>query len=107
MVEKEYKVEINNSTLIGNCVLYRNIYMVTNENVGRFKFRNSLLPEANSAIAIPLVNQDEVLGVLEIQDVRKDEDVTFAIESFSFQIIADHIAVAIYNAQQFAQKGTK
>ncbi len=60
-------------------------------------FRNPLLPDTQSELAVPLRKGDRVLGVL---DVQSEEYGRFGAEDISMmQLIADQIAVAVENAR--------
>ncbi|RMF48861.1 MAG: PAS domain S-box protein [Chloroflexota bacterium] len=62
---------------------------------------NPLLPETRSELAVPLIVGDQLLGVL---DVQSDQVGRFTHEDVLVKTaLADQIAVAIQNAQQYAQ----
>ncbi len=60
-------------------------------------FRNPLLPDTNSELAVPLRKRDQVLGVL---DVQSQERGRFGMEDIALmQSIANQLAIAIDNAR--------
>ncbi|MBN1934843.1 MAG: GAF domain-containing protein [Anaerolineae bacterium] len=64
-------------------------------------FNNPLLPYTRSEIALPLVSGDRALGVLDVQSSKRD---AFSQEDVAvLQVLADQLAVAIENAELFAQ----
>ncbi|MDM8526562.1 ATP-binding protein [Anaerolineales bacterium HSG24] len=67
-------------------------------------FRNTLLPDTQSELAVPLRLEEKLIGVLDIQSNKID---VFAPEDISMlQSIADQTAIAIANAQLLAERQT-
>ncbi len=65
------------------------------------RFDNPLLPETRAELALPLIVGDEVLGALDVQDRRPN---AFSEPQIAvLQLVADQVAVALQNAQLFAQ----
>jgi len=63
--------------------------------------KNPDLPDTRSEIALPLIFGQQVIGVL---DVQSEEAAAFGTEDIAtLRILADQIAVAIRNAQLFAE----
>jgi GAF domain-containing protein len=64
-------------------------------------FKNPLLPETRSELALPLVSREEIIGALSVQSSREaaftDEDIAI------FQTLAGQLANAIENARLFEQ----
>lgn len=101
LLEHKYKVEISDLTLIGKCVKNRILYIIADADTSPISFRNPLIPNACSAVALPLIARDKIIGVLEIQDIGYD---TFSSKDILvLQIIADHIAIAVDNARLFGE----
>ena len=68
------------------------------------QLRSSELPRTRSEAAIPLRSRGQVLGALSVQDSRPN---AFDQEGIAlFQAMADQVAVALDNAQLFAQAET-
>jgi transcriptional regulator with GAF, ATPase, and Fis domain len=65
------------------------------------RFANPLLPDTQSEIALPLVVGDRVLGALDVQSMQAEafDETSAAV----LQAMADQIAVALNNAEQFKQ----
>jgi GAF domain-containing protein len=68
---------------------------------GDARFRDPLLPETRSELAIPLIVQNRLSGVLDIHSTQEDafseEDITI------LRILADQIAIAVENARLFQE----
>lgn len=63
---------------------------------------NVLLPETRSEVAIPLMVSHNLIGVLDLQDKRSDRFLELDLNVFN--ILAGQIAVAVQNAQLFAEQ---
>lgn len=63
--------------------------------------RNPLLPDTKGELAVPIVIQDEVLGVLDVQHDQPDRLDTNDV--FLVQVVADQLAVALQNATLYEQ----
>lgn len=87
--------------LVGIAVGNRQIRIVSNLDEEGFIYRNQMLPETHSEIALPLIVGDRVLGALDIQsqfpNAFGEDDIT------ALQIISDQLAIAIQSAQLFAE----
>lgn len=71
------------------------------DSVAHF-YRNPLLPNTNSELAVPMRKGQELLGVLDIQSERHNR---FSNDDVSLmQSIADQIAVAVDNARLLAEQ---
>jgi GAF domain-containing protein len=105
MLSQGHKLEINGESMIGWCAgnnrarITLDTYNETSEKFLRYK--NPLLPETRSELAIPLTSRGQVLGALSIQSTQRnaftEEDITI------FQSMADQLANAIANANLYSQ----
>jgi len=99
--EKGYKVLKNPNSIIGY-VTTNNTHRLTYPYTSEPNFRNEMLPGAHSELAVPLRQNGQVIGALDVQ----------ALESYGFtqddvaiiQTIADQIAVAIGTAAQYTRQ---
>lgn len=88
--------------IVGN-VASTNHYFLSNnvDSVAHF-FRNPLLPDTQSELAVPLRKGNQVIGVLDIQDRRQHR---FTSEDVSImQTIADQTTIAVDNARLLAER---
>jgi GAF domain-containing protein len=105
MLSQGHKLEIGGASMIGWCVANKSpritldTYEETDKNFLRFK--NPLLPETRSEMALPLSSRSHVLGALSIQSTQRnaftEEDITI------LQTMADQLANAIANASLYEQ----
>ncbi len=95
--EKEYKVLKGSNSIIGY-VTAHNTHRLSYAYTSEPNFRNEMLPNVRSELAVPLRHNGQVIGALDVQ----------ALESYGFtqedvaiiQTVADQVAVAIGAAAQ-------
>jgi GAF domain-containing protein len=105
MLSDGHKLEIGGSSMVGWCTANKSARITldtgqtSDENILRFK--NPLLPETRSEMALPLISRGQILGAITIQSSQRkaftDEDITI------LQSMADQLANAITNASLYAQ----
>ena len=96
-----YKVLKGSNSIIGY-VIANNTHRLTYTYTSEPNFRNEMLPGTHSELAVPLRQNGQVIGALDVQ----------ALESYGFtqedvaiiQTIADQIAVAIGTAAQYTRE---
>ncbi|MBI5081100.1 MAG: GAF domain-containing protein, partial [Chloroflexi bacterium] len=99
--EKGSKILKGSQSIIGY-VIANNTHRLTYTYTSEPNFRNEMLPGAHSELAVPLRQNGQVVGALDVQ----------ALESYGFtqedvailQTIADQIAVAIGTAAQYTRE---
>jgi GAF domain-containing protein len=101
MLEKNHRLKVNEKSIVG--YVSQNLTARIALDVGQdaVYFDNPDLPGTRSEMALPLVASGQILGVLDVQSTEpsafKEEDVA------TLQILADQIAIAIQNANLFAE----
>ncbi len=97
MLEKHFFLPVDGHSMTGLAVLKKSAQVALDVEGQPSHFKNPLLPETRSEMALPLIFKDEVQGVLTVQSAAlnafSDEDVT------ALQSLADQVAIAIHNAQ--------
>ncbi|MEK9161716.1 MAG: GAF domain-containing protein [Chloroflexota bacterium] len=96
-----YKVLKGSNSIIGY-VIANNTHRLTYTYTSEPNFRNEMLPGTHSELAVPLRQNGQVIGALDVQ----------ALESYGFtqedvaiiQTIADQVAVAIGTAAQYTRE---
>ena len=83
--------------MIGNAILEQEAQIASDVAGEESRFMNPFLPKTRSEMALPLVAKFEALGALTVQS----ENLNAFSESdiASLQVMADHIAIALNNAQ--------
>ena len=110
--ERGHKLEVGGQSMVGVAVAQRKPQIAPAQRVGQeaVRFANPLnspdplfsvplLPDTRSQIALPLMVGDRVLGALDVQSTQAaafDETGAAALQS-----MADQIAIALNNAEQF------
>ncbi len=98
-LEHNHKLEIGGESMIGWSVAHRKARIALDVGEEAVRFKNPILPDTRSEMALPLINRDEAIGALTVQSVERvafsDEDVTL------LQTMADQLSNAIVNARLF------
>ena len=97
--ERGYKLEVGGKSMVGHAAAQRRARIASNVGEDAMYFDNPLLPRANSEIALPLVAGDRLLGVLDVQS--KNENAFDEASGAVLQAMADQIAIALNNADQY------
>ncbi|MCC7360241.1 MAG: GAF domain-containing protein [Anaerolineales bacterium] len=96
-----HRLAVGSQSLIGWVTANRKARVALDVAEDPFHFKNPLLPDTRSELAIPLVVGDQLLGALDVQsrtaNAFGEGDVRV------LQTLADQLSVAIQNAQLFAQ----
>ncbi len=101
LVRRGHFLPISSSSINGQAAVERRAVIVTNTQEHPAFRPNALLPDTRSEIAVPLMSEDRVLGVLNLQD---NEPGTFSLETSPvFQVVASQLAVALQNASLFTE----
>jgi len=99
--ESGHKLRIDQPSMVNTVFTQRRRRIALDVGADAVRFANPLLPETRSEIALPLVVGNRALGVLNVQSkqVAAFDEARAAV----LQSMADQIAVAFNNAQQFKQ----
>ncbi|GAB4578539.1 MAG: hypothetical protein Fur0022_12740 [Anaerolineales bacterium] len=100
-MERNHKLRVGGESMIGQCIAIsapRISQDVVDETV---RFKNPVLPETRSEMALPLMSRGQTIGAMTIQSTLpaafNQENIT------TLQTMADQLANAILNAQLFSQ----
>jgi GAF domain-containing protein/CheY-like chemotaxis protein len=102
MVAEGHKLEVGGHSMIGAAAGMRGALIALDVGEEPVHFKNPHLPDTRSEMALPLVVGDtsgdaRLIGALTVQSTEEaafsDDDITF------LQAMADHLAVAVRNAQ--------
>jgi GAF domain-containing protein len=92
---------VGGASMIGQCVARSEARIALDVGEEAAHFDNPFLPETRSEMALPLRSRGRVIGAMTVQSVQEaafdEADVTV------MQTLADQVAVAIDNAQLFAE----
>jgi GAF domain-containing protein len=97
MIERGHRLEIGRQGIVGYAAYQRRPRIAQDVGADAVYFNNPDLPQTHSEIALPLVTQNRLIGILDIQSQERNaftnEDV------YTLQAMADQIALAIDNAK--------
>ncbi|MCB0209472.1 MAG: GAF domain-containing protein, partial [Anaerolineae bacterium] len=100
---QNHKLKIGEESMIGWSVYHRKARIALDVGQEAVRFKNPILPETRSEMALPLVSREEVIGALTVQSTEREafsqEDITM------LQTMADQLANAIANANLYERAG--
>jgi PAS domain S-box-containing protein len=100
-LSRQHRLEIGGGSMIGWSIANRKARIALDVGDEAVHFKNPVLPDTRSEMALPLISRDEVLGALTVQSTKRlafsNEDITL------LQTMADQLANAIKNAELFTQ----
>jgi signal transduction histidine kinase/putative methionine-R-sulfoxide reductase with GAF domain/ActR/RegA family two-component response regulator len=100
--ERRHTLAVGSQSVIGYVTAQRKPRVALDVGQDAVHFKNPLLPETRSELAIPLLAGDRLLGAL---DVQSTEPNAFTATDVSvLQTLADQLAVAINNAELFTSQ---
>ena len=97
-----YKLEVGDQSMVGYATGQRKSRIALDVGADAVRFANPLLPYSRSEMVLPLTVGDRVIGALDVQSTKSaafDESATTSLQG-----LADQIAVAINNAQQYQRE---
>ena len=100
--ESRFEIALNADTIIGWVATHRQARIVQDVESDPLYLMLPDLSETRSEIALPLIAQGSLLGILDVQSreagIFQEDDISI------LQILANHIAINIDNAQLFSQR---
>jgi GAF domain-containing protein/HAMP domain-containing protein len=99
--ESGHRLEIGGQSMVSTAMTSRRPSIALDVGDEAVRFANPLLPDTRSEIALPLIVGEQVLGALDVQSTQEAafDDASAAV----LQSMANQIAIALSNAQQFKQ----
>lgn len=97
MLERGYQLQVGGGSVVGDAAAGKRPRIALDVGPDAVHFNNPDLPETHSEMALPLLSQGEVLGVLDIQSTDTQAFDQQDIEVF--QTLANQLALALQNAR--------
>lgn len=101
MVDRPHQLGVGSNSIVGYATQHAKPRIASDVGEDAVHFRNPLLPDTHSEMALPLISRGSVIGALDVQSVEpnafSDEDIEI------LQIMADQLSAAISNARLFEQ----
>ncbi|NUM43742.1 MAG: GAF domain-containing protein [Anaerolineales bacterium] len=100
-IERNHKLRVGGESMIGQCIAVSAPRIAQDVVDESQRFKNPVLPETRSEMALPLMSRGQTIGAMTIQSTFA---VAFSQENITtLQTMADQMANAILNAQLFSQ----
>ncbi len=101
MLAQGWRLAVGGESMIGQCLATGKPLILQNEGDKVVRLANPLLPETRSELALPLRYGERVIGAMTVQSTEAG---AFGESDISvLQNLADQVAVAVQNAQLFAE----
>ena len=101
MLARGHKLKVGETGIVGYVTAKREPRIALDVGDDPVFFDNPDLPDTRSEMALPLIVGEQLLGAL---DVQSTEEAAFNQDSIEvLQVLADQVAIAVYNAQLYAQ----
>ncbi len=101
MLERQHRLKVGEQGIVGNVTLTGKPRIVMDVGEDAVFFDNPELPETHSEMALPLKNQERVIGAL---DVQSTESGAFTEEDIQMLgLLANQVSLAIENAHLFEE----
>lgn len=99
MLARQHKLQVGQMGIVGFVTQSGEPRIATDVGKDAVFFNNPDLPDTRSEMALPLKEEDKIIGALDVQSVESNAFTTEDIEMFS--TLADQIAIAISNNQLY------
>lgn len=98
LIEQGHQLRVGSDSIIGQTTATKKAVIINNTIAeSGVHSINPLLPDTRAEMGLPLIIGETVIGALDVQSRRPD--VFFDDDIPTYQLLADQLAVAIYNAQ--------
>lgn len=96
---KKHRIGIQPDNIVGNSILDRQAKILVDVGTRDFQLDVSILPETHSAMILPMMSREKIIGAILIQSIQAatfgDDDI------IRLQTVADQMANAIQNARLY------
>jgi GAF domain-containing protein/HAMP domain-containing protein len=99
MLARQHKLRIGQVGIVGNVTGTGKARIATDVGQDAVYFSNPDLPLTRSEMTLPLIVSDHIIGALDVQSTQANAYTQNDIEVFD--ILADQVAIAIYNNQLY------
>jgi GAF domain-containing protein len=100
LLERRHRLAVGSKSVIGQVTLSRR--PVVARDTDAIYFRNELLPNTRAELALPIMDGDAMIGVLDVQSRRVDAFEAEAIQAL--QVMSNTLGTSIRNARLFEQQ---
>ena len=101
MLERNHRLEVGGAGSVGLATSRGTAYIALDQGPDAIDFDNPDLPDTRSAISLPLIIDNQVIGALNVQSEEPD---AFSQEDVStLTTLADQVSIAIQNSRLFQE----
>jgi GAF domain-containing protein len=102
LLERQHWLAVGSRSVIGRVTQSGEPALARDTDRDAVHYRNELLPNTRSELALPLMDGDQIIGALDVQSTRPDAFQPTDIQAL--QVLANQLATAIRNARLFEQQ---
>lgn len=96
MLANEHRLRVGEEGIVGYAIKQAEAHIALDVGSGAVHFKNPLLPETRSEMALPLISGGKAIGAL---DIQSQEEAAFTTQDIKvLQIVADQLAFALERA---------
>ncbi|RMG87072.1 MAG: GAF domain-containing protein, partial [Chloroflexi bacterium] len=99
LLAREHKLLIGSQSVIGRVTQIGEPVIAHDTDVAGIHYRNELLPNTRSELALPIMDGDTIIGALDVQSARTNAFTDIDVQAL--QVVANLLATAIRNARLF------
>lgn len=100
LMERRHRLAVGSQSVIGTVTARKEA--VVARDTDPIYYRNELLPNTRSELAVPITDGDRIIGALDVQSRRPDAFDTEAVQAM--QVMANLLGTSIRNARLFEQQ---
>jgi len=102
LLAKKHRLRVGSQSVIGRVTQAGEPVISRDTDTDKIHAMNELLPNTRSELALPIIDNDVIIGALDVQSTRRDAFSPTDIQAL--EIMANQIAVAIRNARLFEEQ---
>lgn len=102
MLARGHRLPINSDSVVGRSAQAKDLIIARDTDSESGHSFNELLPFTRSELAVPIVDNNGIVGVVDVQSRRPDAFIASEIEAL--RVIVNQLATAIRNARLFEDK---
>jgi GAF domain-containing protein len=102
LLERQHRLAVGSRSVIGRVTQSGEPALARDTDHDAVYYRNELLPNTRSELALPLLDSEKIIGALDVQSTRPDAFQPNDMQAL--QVLANQLATAIRNARLFEQQ---
>lgn len=102
LLAKKHQLRVGSQSVIGRVTQVGEPVISRDTDTDKIHAMNELLPNTRSELALPIIDNDVIIGALDVQSTRRDAFNATDIQAL--EVMANQLAVAIRNARLFEEQ---